>query len=80
MPIWDKIMLKKRVLIESVFNLLKSSCQIEHHRHRSKWNFLSHLLSALSAYCLLPHKPRLDLFRNSLHQLQIVDSRDEIEA
>ncbi|MDR2540125.1 MAG: transposase [Chlamydiales bacterium] len=26
MPIWDKIMLKKRVLIESVFNLLKSSC------------------------------------------------------
>ncbi len=37
----DKLMLKKRAIIESVNNLLKNSCQIEHHRHRSPWNFLS---------------------------------------
>jgi hypothetical protein len=55
----DKIMLRKRALIESVINLLKTSCQIEHHRHRSKWNFLSHLLAGLGAYCLRPNKPRL---------------------
>nr|WP_213157409.1 IS982 family transposase [Parachlamydia sp. AcF125] len=30
----DKLMLRKRAIIESVINLLKSSCQIEHHRHR----------------------------------------------
>ncbi|WP_181679026.1 transposase [Candidatus Protochlamydia amoebophila] len=32
----DKLMLKKRAIIESVNNLLKNSCQIEHHRHRSR--------------------------------------------
>ncbi|MBS4162864.1 hypothetical protein PRO82_000141 [Candidatus Protochlamydia amoebophila] len=32
----DKLMLKKRAMIESVNHLLKSSCQIEHHRHRSR--------------------------------------------
>ncbi|WP_445082252.1 transposase [Candidatus Protochlamydia sp. R18] len=29
----DKLMLKKRAIIESANNLLKSSCQIEHHGH-----------------------------------------------
>ncbi|MDR2539761.1 MAG: hypothetical protein LBC45_04095 [Chlamydiales bacterium] len=74
MPIWDKIMLKKRVLIESVLNLLKSSCQIEHHRHRSKWNFLSHLLSALGAYCLLPHKSGLFFSQSELASLLLLES------
>jgi|SRR6185503_7772480 len=55
----DKIMLRKRALIESVINLLKTNCQIEHHRHRSKWNFLSHLLAGLAAYSLRSDKPRL---------------------
>ncbi len=32
----DKILLRKRAIIESVNNLLKNSCQIEHHRHRSR--------------------------------------------
>lgn len=36
MSIHDKLMLRKRALIESVHNLLKSGCQIEHHRHRSQ--------------------------------------------
>jgi len=58
-PLWDRMMLRKRALIESVINLLKTDCQIEHHRHRSKWNFLSHLLSGLGAYCLRLDKPRL---------------------
>jgi hypothetical protein len=52
-------MLRKRALIESVHNLLKSSCQIEHHRHRSPWNFLNNLFSGLATYCLNPNKPRL---------------------
>ncbi len=34
-------MLKKRAIIESVNHLLKSSCQIEHHRHRSPGIFLA---------------------------------------
>ncbi|WP_162180944.1 transposase [Neochlamydia sp. TUME1] len=31
----DKILLRKRGVVESVNNKLKNSCQIEHHRHRS---------------------------------------------
>ncbi len=63
----DKLMLKKRAIIESVNNLLKSSCQIEHHRHRSPWNFLSNLMSGLASYCLHPNKPTSVFFteRNS---------------
>ncbi|WP_162180830.1 IS982 family transposase [Candidatus Protochlamydia amoebophila] len=55
----DKLMLKKRAMIESVNHLLKSSCQIEHHRHRSRWNFLSNLMAGRANYCLNPSKPRL---------------------
>ncbi|KIC71429.1 hypothetical protein DB44_DR00010 [Candidatus Protochlamydia amoebophila] len=32
----DKLMLKKRAMIESVNHLLKNSCQIEHHRHQNR--------------------------------------------
>ncbi|WP_445082239.1 transposase, partial [Candidatus Protochlamydia sp. R18] len=44
----DKLMLKKRAMIESVNNLLKNSCQIEHHRHRSRWNFLRTCLKSFN--------------------------------
>ncbi|WP_042279335.1 transposase [Candidatus Protochlamydia sp. R18] len=54
----DKLMLKKRAMIESVNNLLKSSCQIEHHRLRNRWNFLSNLMAGLANYCLNPFQPR----------------------
>lgn len=74
MPLWDKIMLRKRALIESVINLLKTNCQIEHHRHRSKWNFLSHLLAGLGAYCLRPDKPRLFFSQNELQQIRLLEA------
>ena len=60
----DKLMLRKRAIIESVCNLLKSSCQIEHHRHRSRWNFLSNLMAAVATYCLNPNKPRFILLKS----------------
>lgn len=59
MSLWDKLLLRKRGLIESVHHKLKNSCQIEHHRHRSPWNFLVNLLSGLVAYCEEPKKPTL---------------------
>jgi hypothetical protein len=74
LPLWDKMMLRKRALIESVINLLKTSCQIEHHRHRSKWNFLSHLISGLGAYCLNPSKPRLFFPKKELQDLRLLQA------
>jgi len=57
----DKILLRKRSLIETVNDTLKNVCQIEHSRHRSPINFLAHLIAGLIAYTRLPKKPSLKL-------------------
>lgn len=55
----DKILLRKRSVIETVNDELKNICQIEHSRHRSFGNFLSNLISGLIAYSFLPKKPSI---------------------
>jgi hypothetical protein len=57
----DKVLLRKRAVIESVNDFLKNICQIEHSRHRSTANFFVNLLSGLVAYSFLPSKPSLHL-------------------
>ncbi|WP_282040093.1 transposase, partial [Saccharicrinis aurantiacus] len=61
MHIHDKVLLKKRALIEAVNDELKNICQIEHTRHRSFENFLSNLIAGLIAYHFLPKKPSLNI-------------------
>ena len=46
----DKILLRKRSVIETINDELKNICQVEHSRHRSFTNFLSNLISGLIAY------------------------------
>ncbi|MBS9780237.1 MAG: IS982 family transposase [Moraxellaceae bacterium] len=55
----DKRLLKRRTLVETVFDELKNLCQIEHSRHRSINGFISNLLGGLIAYCWQPNKPTL---------------------
>jgi hypothetical protein len=55
----DKILLRKRGLIESVIDCLKNECQIEHTRHRSVGNAFAHLVAGLVAYCHRPDKPSI---------------------
>jgi hypothetical protein len=57
----DRLLLRKRALIETIVDQLKNISQIEHSRHRSPFNFLVHLLAGLAAYCHQPKKPSLDL-------------------
>jgi len=57
--IQDKLLLRKRAVIESVNDFLKNICQIEHSRHRSTANFLVNLLSGLVAYSFIEKKPSL---------------------
>ena len=57
----DKILLRKRALIETVFDELKNICQIEHTRHRSQEGFIVNLIAGLIAYHYLPKKPSLNL-------------------
>ena len=61
MPLLDKLLLRKRALIESVGEQLKHVCQIAHTRHRSLHNASVHLLAALVAYTWYEHKPSLRL-------------------
>ncbi|MEO7002324.1 MAG: transposase [Ktedonobacterales bacterium] len=60
----DKLLLRKRALIERINDQLKNVCQIEHIRHRSPYTFLAHLLAGLIAYCHQPKKPPLHLDRD----------------
>ena len=57
----DKILLRKRAIIESVNDQLKNISQIEHSRHRSFFNFLVNLLAGLVADTYHETKPTLDL-------------------
>jgi len=57
----DKAMLRKRVLIESVFNILKNRMNLEHTRHRSPVNFLVHILACVTSYAITKSHTKLDV-------------------
>lgn len=60
MHTYDKLMLRKRAIIESINDELKNICQIQHTRHRSPKNYFVNLISGVVAYSFLPKKPSLD--------------------
>ena len=68
MTLEDKVLLRKRGIIESVNNLLKNWAQIEHSRHRNPDNFFVNLMAGLIAYCWKPDKPsaQIDAQENML--------------
>jgi hypothetical protein len=61
LPLMDKLMLRRRFIIETVNDHLKNNEQIEHSRHRSLVNFSTNVLARLIAYQLQPKKPSLRL-------------------
>jgi hypothetical protein len=61
MHLSDKLLVRKRAIIETIIDQLKNISQIEHSRHRSPTNFVVHLLAGLCAYCHQPKKPSLHL-------------------
>ena len=58
MPFYDRMMLRKRYIIETINDMLKNTAQIVHSRHRSVSNFIMNLISALGAYCFFDNKPK----------------------
>lgn len=66
LPLLDKLLLRKRALIETVNDQLKNISQIEHTRHRSVANFMVNLVAGLIAYTHQPRKPSLNLAQNQL--------------
>jgi hypothetical protein len=55
----DKVLLRRRALLETVFDHLKHLMQIEHTRHRSPTNVAVNLVAGLIAYCHQPNKPSI---------------------
>lgn len=63
---FERAVLCRRSLVETVIDQLKNLCQIEHTRHRSVSNFLVNLMAGVVAYCLSDTKPSLNLARVNL--------------
>lgn len=61
MTVQDGLLLRKRALVESVYNVLKNWAQIDHTRHRNPDNFFVNLISGLIAYCWKPNKPSIQI-------------------
>ena len=71
MELKDKIMLRKRSVIETVNDELKNICQIEHSRHRSFGNFITNMISGLIAYTFFPKKPGIKYETAPTNQIAI---------
>lgn len=65
MVIEDKLLLRKRAIIECINDFLKNICNIEHTRHRSPINFIVNLLTGLCAYSYISKKPSLNIIRDN---------------
>ena len=59
MSFYDRIMLRKRSIIETINDELKNICEVEHTRHRSMHNFIMNLIAALAAYSFFDKKPAI---------------------
>ena len=64
MAMRDKILLRKRSVIETINDQLKNICQAEHSRHRSFGNFITNLVASLIAYSFQEKKPSIKFETN----------------
>lgn len=72
LPLHDKLLLRKRYLIETINDQLKNISQIEHSRHRSPINFIVNLLAGLIAYTWQPKKPALTFSSKEAKALALI--------
>lgn len=66
MHLSDKLLVRKRAIIESIIDQLKNISQIEHARHRRPTNFVVHLIAGLIACSHQDKKPWLHLDQRAL--------------
>jgi hypothetical protein len=62
MPMIEKLLLRKRFVIETIFGGLKTQMNLSHTRHRSPINSFVNILSCLTAYQLKSNKPYFKFF------------------
>ena len=69
----DKILFRKRSVIETVNDELQNMCQIEHSLRRSCTNFLASMISGLIAYSFFPKKPSIKYQVEQTCQITLFD-------
>lgn len=77
MSIVDKILLRKRAIIETVNDQLKNISQIEHTRHRSISNAMVNVLAGLIAYTHQDKLPSLNLTATHLKELTALQANTQ---
>jgi hypothetical protein len=68
--LWDKLLLRKRALIETVVDQLKNISQIEHSRHRSVINYFVEIIAGLIAYTYREKLPSLNIRSDELSAIR----------
>lgn len=71
MTMRDKILLRKRSVIETINDQLKNIAQAEHSRHRSFGNFITNLVASLIAYTFQEKKPSIKFETENTAQLAL---------
>ncbi len=71
MSAFDRAMLSKRYIIETVNDQLKNISQIEHSRHRSETGFMLNIISGIVAYCLKKQKARIKASKSELETMAV---------
>src|SRR5450432_4284851 len=68
----DKLLLRKRYIIETINDQLKNQSQIEHSRHRSPVSFVVDVVAGLIAYMWQPKKPAIHWSTHDANALALV--------
>lgn len=78
----EKLLLRKRSVIETVNDELKNICQVEHTRHRSISGFLLNIMGAIAAYSFFPKKPSIkkDIEETNPKLLQLINQQLQLAA
>ena len=71
MTMRDKILLRKRSVIETINDQLKNIAQAEHSRYRSFGNFITNFVASLIAYSFQEKKPAIKFEKENPTQLAL---------
>jgi hypothetical protein len=63
---FDKLLLRKRSIIETINDQLKNIFDLEHSRHRSLTNYMVNVVASLVAYSYQEKKPSLNIRKDLL--------------
>ena len=72
--LWDKAMLSKRYLIETINDQLNNISYVEHTRHRSVSGFMTNMLAGLIAYYIKEGKPSIDLNEEEIDMMATMNT------